>query len=87
MFWLIIGLLLKLAGIVLAIPNTLRSYKHWKDKETAKLWEANSAFRRRGVKPKIPKWKRTVFFIVKMPNPHLWKFDKTEDFHCPRRYL
>ena len=71
---MIIGMLLKLLGIVLAIPNTFRTYKHWKDKESAKLWEINSIYALRGGrKIQIGKWKRIAYRVSKMPNPHLWE--------------
>ena len=68
-----IGMLLKLIGILLAIPNTWRQYKNWKTKEAANLWVLQSQYRRRDMKIPIKKWKKIVYKITRMPNRHLWE--------------
>jgi hypothetical protein len=75
----LIGMFLKILGIVVAMPNVWRQYKQWRDKEMGKLWEANSAYLRNGYVPKVPLWKRCIFRVTKMPNPHLWsrKYDRS----------
>lgn len=69
----IIGMLIKVIGIVVALPNTWRQYKHWRDKESAKLWTLNNVYKwKEGKQITIPFWKRWIYKASRMPNPHLW---------------
>lgn len=86
----LIGMLIKLVGIIIAIPNTWRQYKNWRDKETAKLWVANSIYLKRGTRASVPAWKRLAFKLSRMPNPHLWskKYDRpASENDKPKRSL
>lgn len=69
---IILGFFLKLIGICLAIPNTVRTCHNWKEKQKAYLYQRQFEFTRYGKKPKISSVKKIAYRIAKMPLKHLW---------------
>lgn len=76
MTFLIITIVLKICGIVLAVPNTVRTLKTWREKQTALLYEYQFVFRRSGKRPEIGRVKRIMYRVARMPMPHLWQPEK-----------
>ena len=69
----LLGLILKVVGIALALPNAVHHHERWKEKELARLYEYQSIYTRTGRKPCLSKWRKTVYRINKMPLEHLYR--------------
>jgi hypothetical protein len=76
--WTLIGLFLKLLGIGLSIPNAMRHFKTWKARRCDELYQMQHFYVKTGKKLPLPKWKRRIYRIVKMPMPHLWQPDEKQ---------